>query len=180
MILNRFYIALLLGFVPFITFGQKGDVAIQKRDVAISFEALADSLVKHPKPIIINVYTDWCTYCSMQENGIKKSAELSAILGQEMYYLKLNAENRETISFNHEAYHFKPNGPSTGIHELVLELGKDSKDIAYPMWFILDTNYKVQYSFSGYLKPKDLNTLLLAYLKAEKTQLSNRVSEGIN
>lgn len=162
MILNRLYLVVLLVFLSFMGFPQK-------KDVAISFESLSDSLAKDPKPILIHVYTDWCTYCMMQENGIKKSAELSSLLGKELYYLKLNAENKETISFNHERYHFKPNGPTTGIHELALALGKGNKDIAYPTWFILDANYKVQYSFSGYLKPKDLNTLLLAYLKEKKT-----------
>jgi len=97
-----------------------------------------------------------------------------------MYYLRLNAEEKEAISFNHEQYHFQPNGPSTGIHELALALGKSNKDFAYPMWFILDADYKVQYSFSGYLKPKDLNALLLAYLKEKKTRSSDRASERIN
>ncbi|WP_342329160.1 hypothetical protein [Pedobacter sp. FW305-3-2-15-E-R2A2] len=173
MILTKFYWCLLLGVFPFIGFAQKSDVAI-------SFGALPDSLAKHPKPIIINVYTDWCTYCMMQENGIKKSAELAALLGKEMYYLRLNAENKETIFFNHEQYHFQPNGPSTGVHELALALGKGNKDIAYPMWFILDEHYKLQYSFFGYLKPKDLKALLLAYLKEKKTQSSDQVFEGIN
>lgn len=173
MTLTKFYLVLLLGLLPFMGFAQKSDVAI-------SFGALPDSLVKHPKSIVINVYTDWCTYCKMQENGIKKSAELSSLLGKEMYYLKLNAEEKETISFNHEQYRFQPNGPSTGIHELALALGKGNKDFAYPMWFILDENYKVQYSFSGYLRPKDLSALLQAYLKEEKTRSSDQVSEGIN
>ena len=173
MISTKLYCCLLLGLLPFMGFAQKSDVAI-------SFEALSDSLVKHAKPIIIDVYTDWCTYCMMQENGIRKSGELSMLLGKEMYYLRLNAENKEPISFNHEQYHFQPNGPATGIHELVLALGKGNKDIAYPMWFILDANYKLQYSFSGYLKPKDLKALLLAYLKEKKTRSSDQVSERIN
>ena len=173
MISTKLYWCLLLGVLPFMGFAQKSGIAI-------SFEALPDSLAKHPKPIIINVYTDWCTYCMMQENGIKKSEELSALLGKEMYYLRLNAENKESISFNHEQYRFQPNGPSTGVHELALALGKGNKDIAYPMWFILDADYKLQYSFSGYLKPKDLKTLLLAYLKEKKTRSSDQVSERIN
>ncbi|NQX42886.1 Thioredoxin-related protein [Pedobacter steynii] len=173
MISTKLCCCLLLGLLPFMGFAQKNEVAI-------SFGALPDSLAKHPKPILINVYTDWCTYCSMQENGVKKSGELSSLLGKDVYYLRLNAGHKETISFNHEQYHFQPNGPSTGIHELVLALGKGNKEMAYPMWFILDANYKVQYSFSGYLRPKDLNALLLAYLKEEKTRSSDQVSEGIN
>ncbi|WP_124580695.1 thioredoxin family protein [Pedobacter sp. KBW06] len=173
MISTKFYCCLLLGLLPFMGFAQKNDMAI-------SFEALPDSLAKDPKPIIINVFTDWCSYCMMQENGIKKSGEFSALFGKEMYYLRLNAENKESISFNHEQYHFQPNGPSTGIHELVLALGKDNKDFAYPMWFILDEHYKLQYSFSGYLRPKDLKALLLAYLKEKKTRSSDQVSERMN
>ena len=173
MITNRICSLLLLTLLPFMGFAQK-------QDVAISFQALPDSLAKHPKPIVINVYTNWCTYCMMQENGIKKSAELSSLLGKEMYYLRLNAEEKERIFFNHEQYHFQPNGPSSGIHELVLALGKGNKELAYPMWFILDADYQVEYSFSGYLRPGELNALLMAYLKEKKNRSSDQVYKGVN
>lgn len=133
----------------------------------VSFASLSDSLQKHKKPILINVYTDWCTYCKMQHRGIKKSKALNTLLSSEFYYLNLNAEEKETLDFNHKSYRFKPSGTNTGIHELVTELGKGG-EVSYPMWFILDSTYQMKYSFSGYLKPEELNKLLLAYLNEYK------------
>jgi thioredoxin-related protein len=122
-----------------------------------TFARLQDSMAAHPKPVVIKIYTDWCSYCRMQDMQIKRSPALQQLLSEDYYYVTLNAESRQPIVFNDTTYSFIPFG-TQGIHALAAKLMQHHA--AYPAWIVLDTSYRMKAFHSGMLKDKTLLALL--------------------
>ncbi len=126
----------------------------------VTFTHLQDSMAVHPKPIVIKIYTDWCSYCKMQDMQIRRSPALQQLLSEKYYYVTLNAESRQPIVFNDTAYSFVPYG-AQGLHALAAKLMQHRA--AYPAWVVLDTSYQLKAFYPGMLKDKSLLALLRNY-----------------
>lgn len=138
--------------VLFIFFCLAQNTLGQDRNLTIS--QLQDSVKSQPKPTMLLIHTDWCTYCAMQKQQLKSNNELESV-----YLAEFNAEQKEDVHFNGELYRFKPTGRNIGTHELVKQLVGDKK-ISYPLWIILDKQLNVVDSYAGYLRPEEFNGIV--------------------
>lgn len=65
----------------------------------------ADSLHKiQPKPLFIDVYTDWCGWCKRMDASTFQDPTIAAYLNSNFYPVKLNAETQKEINFNGKLY----------------------------------------------------------------------------
>src|SRR5690554_3189978 len=88
---------------------------------AVPIGELTDSMRLHPKPALILITTDWCTYCRMQQAQLKENREFQDA-SPYLYFSEFDAETQEALIFNDTTYLFKPTGVSTGSHELAFAL----------------------------------------------------------
>jgi uncharacterized protein YyaL (SSP411 family) len=72
---------------------------------AIEAQALWDS---EKKPILIDVYTDWCHYCKVMDNTIWQHKEVTDYASKNFYPIKFNAESKEPVTWMGKTYEFKP------------------------------------------------------------------------
>lgn len=126
----------------------------------VTFAQLQDSMRLHPRPVVIEIYTDWCSYCSMQNRQIKRAPAVQQLLSEQYYFVTLNAEARQPIIFNDTIYPFMPNG-DRGIHALAAKLMHQPR--AYPTWVLLDTSWQIKGAYTGLLKPRELERFLREY-----------------
>ncbi len=134
--------------------------AVMSRAQTTPFSIIqVDSLLKQtPKPVLILLSTDWCQYCQMQKQQLRKNKkfeEKSALF----YYVEFDAESKEPIRFQEKDYVYKPTGANIGTHELALALNGPHR-LAYPTWILLDKNYQVLFRHGGVLPPAQLEELL--------------------
>ena len=94
-----------------------------------SFEHLQDSLRAQARPLMVFIHTDWCKYCQMQQKTTFRDPELVALLNQEFYCLKLNAEDQEAIKFFGRTYE---SGSSGNFHSLARMLGLENGKLLFP------------------------------------------------
>lgn len=125
-----------------------------------SFEEVEQLSVENPKPIVIFVHTNWCKYCKMMENTTFKNKELINELNTNFYFVLLDAEHKNDITFNKHTFIFKPTGQNIGIHELATALATIENQVVYPTLTILDPNYSILFQKQSYLKSKDLLSIL--------------------
>jgi thioredoxin-related protein len=122
----------------------------------VSFEELPNKMATEPRPVVIKIYTDWCSICKLQDRQLLKNVKVNKMLSEKYYYLELNAETRKPLLFNDRVYKFTANGTS-GINSLAAELCTSQ---SYPCWVFLSGDYKIISTYSGLLKPEQLVTIL--------------------
>lgn len=133
-----------------------------QKSYSISFKELEQKMTQQPRPILIKMYTGWCAICKIQDKQIEKDNALQQILANNYYYIELDAESREPISFNKTIYTFIPHGTG-GLHELAALLG-DTKG-SYPCWVLLLPDYTIEARYNGLIKSRELVKILSQFSK---------------
>ena len=57
---------------------------------------------KDHKPIIIDIYTDWCHYCKVMDKNTYAHPDVISYLNDNFYAVKLNAEDTKEINYYNE------------------------------------------------------------------------------
>lgn len=125
-----------------------------------SFEEVEQLLVENPKPVVVFVHTSWCKYCKMMENTTFKNREIINLLNDDFYFIELDAEDKNDVTFNTHTFKFKPTGQKTGVHELATALATINGQVAYPTISILDADYSILFQKQSYIKAKELLSIL--------------------
>lgn len=127
---------------------------------SISFSELELHQKSNPKPIIIHIYTDWCSVCKIESFNLNKDKDLVKTINENFHFINFEAEKtKEKINFQGKEFKYLSNGNS-GIHELVLELSKNKTQPIYPLWIILDEKQNLVNYHEGMLKPNQLRELI--------------------
>jgi len=129
-----------------------------KKDTFSDFEKVQK---ENKKPIIIHLYTDWCSVCKIESFKLNKEKDLIKIINENFHFINFEAEKtKEKINFQGKEFNYLPNGNS-GIHELALALSKNKNQPVYPLWIILDKNQELVYYHEGEFKTEKMKEKLL-------------------
>jgi thioredoxin-related protein len=122
-------------------------------------EALA-AQKRVPKPIFMDVYTDWCGPCKMLDKNTFHSPDVAAYLTANYYAVKFNAEGNSEINFKGQKYKNPKFDPAkTGrnsVHEFTMLLRVQG----YPSMFIIDSKGELKAPIVGYHTPEQLLPLI--------------------
>ncbi|AZB01686.1 thioredoxin family protein [Chryseobacterium joostei] len=114
-----------------------------------------------PRPVVIHLYTDWCTVCKIESFHLSKDKDLVKMMNENFYLINFEAEKtRDKIRFQGQEFEYLSNG-SSGIHELALALSKNKNQPVYPLWIFLDKNQNLVYYQEGQLTPEKMKQKLL-------------------
>ena len=87
-------------------------------------EALTRSK-KDGKPIMIDVYTDWCGWCKKMDATTFTDSDVIAYVNENFHAAKFNAEGNKVITFQDSVYkneQYKAGAPRNATHPLALKL----------------------------------------------------------
>lgn len=136
-----------------------------------TFSDLEAGIGKEPKPIIIHLYTDWCSVCKIEKYRLNKDPETVKLINDNFYMINFETEKtKEKIKFQGKEFSYLSNG-SSGIHELALALSKNKQQPVYPLWIFLDKNQKMVYYHEGAMNPEIMKQKLLEILVSENVKL---------
>ncbi len=121
----------------------------------ISFEELDDSLEINPKPVFINFYTSWCTYCKKMDKKVFTNSKVIQKLNDEYYALKFDAESRDTVHFDGGLFLNDQVGKTrTPLHQVAQLLAMRQDVFTPPTMVILDKEFQVEQRIFTYLSSK--------------------------
>jgi thiol-disulfide isomerase/thioredoxin len=130
-----------------------------------TFSDLEIQQKENSKPIIIHIYTSWCSVCKIESFELNKDKDLVQLMNENFYFINFEAEKtKEKINFLGKEFNYLPNGNS-GIHELVLALSKNKNQPVYPLWIVLDKNQNLVEYHEGRFKPKEIREKLMMIVK---------------
>lgn len=117
----------------------------------LSIAELQAAYAKDPKPIIIDVYTDWCGWCKVMDKETYNNDKVADYLNRNFYAVKFNAESKNQVVFGNKKYGFNPayNANDLAVYLLGGRMG-------YPTTVLLSALDAQPAPLSGYLKPSQL------------------------
>ena len=115
---------------------------------------------KSPKKLIVDVYTDWCSWCKKMDKNTYLNQAIIQQLNEDFYFVKLNAETKDSIFFDNKMFTYQP---QYKVNELALALLNGQ--MSYPSTVFLDEKFALLTVVPGYLTPKDLSPILTYFGK---------------
>lgn len=121
----------------------------------LSVKELDELYSKNPKPILFDVYTNWCGWCKEMDRTTYKNEKLIRYINEKYYAVKLNAESPDSMIFNNKKYGFKKKYKSNEFAEFLL-----SSQMQYPTTVFLPTIDANPAPLPGYLSARDMEAPL--------------------
>jgi thioredoxin-related protein len=126
----------------------------------MTFNEAIEAQKKNPKPIFMDVYTDWCGPCKMLDKNTFQNPAVADYVNKNYYAVKFNAEGAEGIKYKEVAYanpSYNPDGKGrNATHQFTTFL----KVRGYPSMYILDSKGEIKSPIVGYHTPEQLLPLL--------------------
>jgi len=122
-------------------------------------EAMERSQVEKKK-MIVDIYTDWCTWCKKMDQTSFSDSVVVNYLNENYYAIKLDAQSEEPINYNSKVYEYENRIWNGGYHQLALELMGNKMKL--PTVVFLDENGQVIQSIGGFRTATELE-LMTAY-----------------
>ena len=131
----------------------------------LTFEEAETLMKSDPRPVFIDAYTDWCSWCKRLDKDTFANPVIAKYMNENFYAIKFNAESKEPITF--QGREFINDGKSGKTHQLALALIVIDGKIGYPTTVFLNEKGQLLSPVSGYLGPKDFEPIL-AYFGEKK------------
>ncbi|MCH2034883.1 MAG: DUF255 domain-containing protein [Tenacibaculum sp.] len=129
----------------------------------VSFEEALELNKKNPKPIMVDLYTDWCGWCKRMDATTYKNEVIVKYINDNYYAVKMDGEGKDDITFKGRTFKFVQKGRSK-YHELAAAIlnGK----LSYPSTAFFDSKEQLIQAVPGYLV-KERFEKILAYFSGE-------------
>jgi thioredoxin-related protein len=121
----------------------------------ISFEQAEKMLKTDPRPILVDVYTDWCGWCKVMDKKTYANNNVADYINKYYYAIKFNAESKTSVLWRGKTYQYEA---QYRMHGLAVELLKG--DAGFPTTVFIPVNPAEPQPIPGFLEPKDIHTLL--------------------
>lgn len=144
----------LFGWLSVFTCGNTPSVARVKVEW-MTLEEVEASMLKERRPILIDLYTDWCGWCKVMDKKTYQNKNVSGYLQQKFYAVKLNAESTQSITWRGKTYRFN-SGYKT--HEFAIYL--TGGQLSYPTTVIIPIEDAQPQAIPGFMEPKDFEMIV--------------------
>ncbi|WP_299006231.1 DUF255 domain-containing protein [uncultured Tenacibaculum sp.] len=128
----------------------------------LTFEEAMEMSEKEPKPIMVDIYTDWCGWCKKMDKTTYQNKVIIDYINTHYYPVKLNGETKHDIMFQGRTFTYQAQG-RRGYHELAAAIMKGQ--LSYPSTAFFNTERQLLQNVPGYLEEKRFEKILAYFNK---------------
>lgn len=148
------YILIALSFILLTSARTLKHPASDKIEWMTLEEAVKRAKENH-KPILIDLYTDWCHWCKVMDKDTYENKGLVSYVNDKYYNVRLNAETRDTIQWMGHSFFYDP---QYKINTFALYITDNQP--SFPTAVILADDRTAPIAMSGYLKAKEMELMV--------------------
>ena len=142
-----FFVVVLSALFLFTSFAPKGNEKVKW----LSVTELQAAYSKSPKPILVDVYTDWCGWCKVMDRETYSNEKVAAYINEHYYAIRLNAERKDSVEWGGKKFGYNPANRANDL--AVYFLGGQ---MSFPTTVFLPSLNAQPAALGGYLKPKEI------------------------
>lgn len=120
----------------------------------MTLEEVSAKWQSEKKPVLIDLYTDWCGWCKVMDKRTYGNAKVSAYINEKFTPVKLNAETRKSLSWNGKAYEFNAR---MGANDFAVWL--TNGQLSFPTTVFIPADGEPQ-AIPGFLAPGEFELLV--------------------
>lgn len=121
----------------------------------MTLKEAAEAVKKEKKPVMIDLYTDWCGWCKVMDKKTYSDPRVAAYINQNFIPVKLDAETREELAWQGKTYKYNQ---TYGVNTYSLYL--TGGQLSFPTTVFLPQDGSGPQPVPGFLEPKDIEVLL--------------------
>lgn len=158
-ILIFFFALSVMSFVPLET--PSIDPPAQKEKVEqinwMTWENAMELFKTEKKKILVNIYSKTCEWCKHMDRTTYQEKHLAEYINDNYYAIKLDAEHRESITFNDKVYKYVKSGDQS-YHELAATITMGG--LGTPALVFIDEQLEVIQPMLGYKDSDSFETII--------------------
>ena len=138
----------------------------------ISIGTLKEKMQSNPRPVLIDLYTNWCYWCKVMDKKTYSNEKVIAYINDHFYAVKVDAETKDSIAWGNRVFKYNE---SYKINDFAMFL--TSGQPGFPTTSIFTDEKTDPASLEGFLEPRDLEPVLKyfgeGFSKSESFQAFN-------
>lgn len=141
----------------------------------VSLEEAVELQKKHPKKIMIDMYTNWCGPCKLLDKRTFQNKDVADYVNANYYAVKFNAEGNESVVFRGQEYTNPNYDPArANKRNSAHQLSRYFRVQAYPTIVFLDENLDVLVPLRGFKAPQQLELYLKMFKNDEHKNIKTQ------
>jgi thioredoxin-related protein len=121
----------------------------------LSLAELKTAYSNAPKPILVDVYTDWCGWCRVMDRETYDKETVVNYINEHYYAVKLNAESKDSLEWDSKKYGYKGEYRANELAVYLL-----NGQMSFPTTVFLPAIDAQPAPLPGFLKPKEIESPL--------------------
>lgn len=129
----------------------------------LSLEEADQQMKENPKKLYVDVYTDWCGWCKVQDRKTFTHPEIVKLMNKYYYAVKFDAESRDSLKFNGKKYGFMPKMGRKGLNSWAHRFARKNGRLGYPTSLFFNEGFQRLDVLATYLDPSQMEKVLTYY-----------------